>query len=153
MIDAKFTPDLSQTIKELSKLEEELQFKAVRAGLVASIAPVKKSAKSMAPKDSGLLEQSIGHRMLSKRAKGRLSVPNSTVALLVGATRKVKIGSTDGSERKGYQHHKLLWHEYGTKYMNAHPFLEPANELHQAGFLLRFNQGLAKHLAKLNANA
>lgn len=149
MIDIKITPPVSQIRAELNELEDSLKYKAVRSGLVAAIAPVKKTAKATAPKDLGALSQAIGHRMLSKSAKSRLGIPNESIGLLVGATRKVSWVSRDGKSRKSYQTAKYIWQEFGTKNMSANPFLGASLQTHESGLVGRFYQGLAKQLNKL----
>ncbi len=131
---------VDQTIAELKKLSAEIKGKSLRAGVVAAIRPVKKDAKSNAPKKEGHLSQAIGHKSLSKRAKSRLGYRENTVALLVGPNRRV------GGR---YQGRKGLWHEHGTKWMKAKPFMSPALERNQSGMSSRFYTGLAKHLDKL----
>ncbi|RTR01941.1 hypothetical protein [Halomonas nitroreducens] len=126
-----------QARRDMAGLEHKLQHGAVRAGMVRAIAPVKKTAKANAPKDSGDLARAVGHRSLSKRAKGRLGLGADTVALLVGTNRRVG-GRWQG--RKG------LWQEHGTEHMTANPFLGPALEQHQSGFGGRFYAGLSRYL-------
>ncbi len=128
-----------QMLADLKKLEQKLQDKAVRSGLVAFVAPIKRKAKELAPKMSGDMAKAIGHRQLSKRAKGRLGIASTTQALLVGPNRKV-----NGK----YQGKKGLWHEYGTERMNMNPFLLPAMQSEASGGASRFYDGLKRALDK-----
>jgi len=123
--------------RELADLEVKLRESAVRAGLVRAIAPTKRRAKALAPKDEGHLARAIGHRSISKTAKARLGIAADTTALLVGANRRVN---------GRYQGRKGLWHEFGTEHMAANPFLSPALEQTQPGFGNRFYAGLAAYL-------
>ena len=111
MIDTKFIPPLDSLIKDLNEFGEKIQVKAVASGLVAVAKPIKQSMKALAPVRDGALKKSIGHRRLSKTAKGRLGIHPDVVALLVGPTRKV----ANKSGRKISQAKKAIWQEYGTK--------------------------------------
>ncbi|WP_375058414.1 hypothetical protein [Zobellella sp. DQSA1] len=129
-----------QALRELSQLERRLQTRAVRAGLVEFVRPIKSAAQAMAPKDSGDLARAVGHRSLPNRLKGRLGIAAQTVALLVGPNRKVK-GRWQG--RKG------LWQEHGTERMEASPFMGPALEQGRAGGEQRFYKGLSQSLERM----
>jgi|GEM_PF-4394111 len=145
MIEITDSPSIAQLRRELKALGDELeQGKAVRAGLVAAIKPVKPEAKSLARKDTGDMAQAIGHRSLSKRAKQRLGIASSDEALLVGPNRKVN---------GRYQGAKGRWNEFGTtrngkKIMKARPFMAPALQAHEGGLEARFYAGLSKFLAR-----
>lgn len=136
--------DFEEAQRDLRALESKLRQAAIRAGLVRAIGPTKKAAKRMAPRQSGDLERAIGHKQISKSAKSRLGVQAETVALLVGANRRV------GGRWQGK---KGMWHEYGTEHMEANPFLAPALEQTQGAFAGRFYDGLSGYLDRKGLRA
>ena len=138
-ITADFKGDLDLALKELADLDADLQVKAIRAGLVEAVKPTKVAAKALAPRKSGALAQAIGHRSLSASAKARLGIESEKVAILVGANRKI-----DGV----WQGRKQIWHEFGTKNMEAHEFLGPALAQSESGLAYGFYRGLQRFLDK-----
>ena len=139
MIKTSFSPSLDSLLRELKHLEDSLQKKAIRSGLVQAVKPIKKTAKQLAPKKAGALAQAVGHRQLSKRAKSRLGIPKDTDAIIVGTNRKIN-GRWQG--KKG------IWQEHGTTYMRANSFLSPALEQHESQLDEGFYHGLASFLDK-----
>lgn len=129
--------ELQQMRRDLQVLEDNIKERAIRAGLVAVVAPVKRTAKAEAPRDSGDLAQAIGHRSINKRQRGRLGMKAGEVGILVGTNRRIN-GRWQG--RKG------MWQELGTENMDANPFLWPAMQQHQSGVPGRFYEGLSKYL-------
>lgn len=123
--------------RELKALEDNIKERAIRAGLVAVVAPVKRTAKSQAPTDSGDMARAVGHLNLNRRQRSRLGFKAGEVGLLVGTNRRIN-GRWQG--RKG------MWQEHGTNRMDANPFLLPAMQQHQSGVPGRFYQGLSKYL-------
>lgn len=136
--------DFQEAQRDLGALEARLKASAVRAGLVRAIAPTKRAAKALAPKDEGHMARAIGHRTISKTAKARLGIAADEVALLVGTNRRVN-GRWQG--RKG------MWQEHGTEHMEASPFLGPALEQTQGNFAGRFYDGLANYLDRKGLRA
>lgn len=134
MIDFDISPSPDRLDKQLLKLEQALQGKAVRTGIVAAIAPIKREIKATAPRKSGALAGGVGHVAVSKSAQGRLG-KGGQVTILVGVTRN----------KQGY---KAIYQEYGTERMDANPFIFPAWERQQSGFQTRFYAGLKKFLDK-----
>ncbi|MCP1314388.1 MULTISPECIES: HK97-gp10 family putative phage morphogenesis protein [unclassified Halomonas] len=128
---------LHEMQQELRALEDSIRERAIRAGLVAFAAPVKRDAKVLAPTDRGDLAQAIGHRNINKRQRSRLGMTVGEVGILVGANRRIN-GRWQG--RKG------LWQEGGTEHMEANPFLAPALQKNQGGGTSRFYQGLSRYL-------
>jgi len=107
MIEIKFEGlEPEQLIKELHKLGDALQEKAVYAGLTELAKPIKQHMKAYAPKKTGALSESIGQRRISKTARARLGIPVDQAAILVGPLKKV---------RGKYQGYKANWMEKGTK--------------------------------------
>lgn len=129
--------DLRRVKTELSALEKNIKERAIRAGLVAVAGPIKRTAKSIAPKQSGDLARAVGHRNINQRQRSRLGFKAGEVGIIVGTNRKIN-GRWQG--KKG------LWQEQGTEHMSANPFLEPAMSQNQGGTQKRFYQGLAKYL-------
>lgn len=134
MIEFDISPSPDSLDKQLLKLEEALQGKAVRTGIVAAIAPIKKAMKAMAPYKTGALAGGVGHVAVSKSAQGRLG-KGGQVTILVGVTRN----------KQGY---KAIYQEYGTDNMKANPFIFPGWQSQQGGFQSRFYTGLKKFLDK-----
>ncbi|MCC5904096.1 MAG: hypothetical protein JJT87_19465 [Halomonas sp.] len=122
---------------ELRLLEDNIKERAIRSGLVAVVAPVKRSAKSLAPTDSGDMAHAVGHRNINQRQRGRLGFKPGEVGILVGTNRRIN-GVFQG--RKG------LWQEHGTERMGATPFLWPAMQQHEASAAGRFYDGLSRYL-------
>lgn len=123
--------------RELKALEDNIKERAIRAGLVAVVAPVKRTANILAPADTGAMAAAIGHRNINQRQRSRLGMKAGTFGVLVGTNRRIE-GRWQG--RKG------MWHEHGTKHMEADPFLWPAMQQHQSGVPGRFYQGLSRYL-------
>tara|TARA_R110000850_G_scaffold36103_2_gene95879 strand:- start:17315 stop:17767 length:453 start_codon:yes stop_codon:yes gene_type:complete len=128
---------LQEMQRELKALEDNIKERAIRAGLVSVVAPVKRTAKSEAPSDSGDMARAVGHRNINKRQRSRLGFKPGEVGLLVGTNRKIN-GRWQG--RKG------MWQEQGTENMDSNPFLWPAMQKHQSGVPGRFYEGLSKYL-------
>lgn len=154
-----------EILRQLRGLSEDLQYKAVRSGLVQAIKPVKSEMKSLVPVKRGHVRDSIGHRQMSKTAKARLNIPADVVALLVGPTRKV------GGQRQSRRAH---WLEEGTKPHKIQPkqrgrllafagrfsrrvqhpgtrathFMTSALDRGQSELQSRFYQGLSSYLKK-----
>lgn len=128
---------LQEVRRDLKMLETQLQERAIRAGLVQVAAPVKKSARKMAPRETGALSRAVGHLNINRRQRSRLGLKAGTVGILVGTNRRV------GGR---YQGRKGMWHEHGTEHMDANPFLWPAMQQHSSGAQGRFYQGLSRYL-------
>lgn len=129
--------DLRRVKSELAALEDNIKERAIRAGLVSVASPIKRSAKSAAPKLSGNMAQAVGHLNINKRQRSRLGFKAGEVGILIGTNRRIN-GRWQG--RKG------MWHEHGTEHMSANPFLEPAMSQHEGGASGRFYQGLSRYL-------
>lgn len=128
---------LQEVQRELKALEDNIKERAIRAGLVSVVAPVKRTAKTDAPADSGDMARAVGHRNINKRQRARLGMKLGEVGILVGTNRRIN-GRWQG--RKG------MWQELGTENMDANPFLWPAMQKHQSGVAGRFYEGLSKYL-------
>lgn len=119
MINAKFDPSIKSLLQELEGMQEGFGEKALNSALVAAASPVKKSIKANAPKESGALAKSIGHRKLAKRARAALGIKPGQVALYIGPTSKQvsRFRKKDGSyaTAKRSQVGKAHMVEFGTK--------------------------------------
>lgn len=146
-LGVEFSPPIANVIKDLETLAEGLGEKGIRAGLVAAAKPLRDRMKVLAPRDTGALQKAVGHVSLSKRARVRLSVPQGSVAILVGANRKI----ATASGRRIWQGRKAHWHEAGTKHMRAKPFMSRAMAGTSSGLETRFYQGLSKYLERQRA--
>jgi HK97 gp10 family phage protein len=160
---------LQELQRDLKGLEDALQAKAVRAGLVRAVAPIKRAAKAKVPVNTGALRKSIGHRLLSKSARGRLGIASGRVGIVVGPTRKVGGYAQDfvaglvesgveASTRtvrrnlKGHQARKRdgKWVTYSYRHpgQQAQPFLGPALRENTEQLQSRFYEGLHKYIEK-----
>lgn len=158
---------MADVLRELRGLEIAIQDRAVRAGLVRAVAPVKRTAKRLAPALSGDLRKSIGHKLLSRSAKGRIGIGPERVAIFVGPTRKVggydqsfvasliEEGVKPGTRQvrrnlKGHRSYRRdgrwVTYSYSHPGQAADPFLQPALEQNSSGFEGRFYQGLSSYL-------
>ena len=90
LIDIEFTPPIAELEKALGKLEKTLRDKALHSATVAAAKPYKDAMKREAPLDTGILRLAIGHKKLSRTAKGRLGIASDDSAVLVGPNRKVR---------------------------------------------------------------
>lgn len=134
--------ELDKMRRDLRDLEDNIKERAIRAGLVSVVAPVKRTAKSEAPADSGDMARAVGHRNINKRQRSRLGFKPGEVGVLVGTNRKIN-GRWQGP--------KGMWQELGTENMDANPFLWPAMQKHQSGVPKRFYEGLSKYLDRQRA--
>lgn len=141
--------DQEQLLKDLQAMEEGLQGKAIRQALTPAIKPIRDAMKTLAPEDEGALKKAIGVRTLSARAKSRLNINTSTVAVIVGPLKKVD-DTYGGETKKRNQGYKGIWLEFGTKRAKAYPFMGPAIDQGEDGMQTRFFQGLQKALNKIN---
>ncbi|WP_299312364.1 HK97-gp10 family putative phage morphogenesis protein [uncultured Halomonas sp.] len=128
---------LQEMRRELKQLEDNLKERAIRAGLVRLAAPVKRTAKRLAPSDTGDMARAVGHLNLNRRQRTRLGLRAGAVGILVGTNRRIN-GRFQG--RKG------MWQEHGTERMDANPFLLPAMQQHAGGAQGRFYEGLSRYL-------
>ncbi len=101
-----------QTTEALSRIEARLFGKAMKKALVETAKPLKTSMKTMAPRRSGALRRSIGH-------KTEVDYKKKTVSVKVGLIYRK-------SNRKGYV--AGLMQERGTIYMKRQPFIEPSEQ-------------------------
>ncbi|WIX34145.1 HK97 gp10 family phage protein [Salinicola sp. JS01] len=163
---------MAEVHKDLEGLAADMQAKAVRTGLVSAVSPVKRAAKQNVSVLTGDLRQSIGHRLLSKSARGRLGIADDRVAIVVGPTRKVNGYAQDfiaglvetGVEpstrtvRRNLKSHRARkrdgkWVTYSYRHpgQKAAPFLGPALSQHGDEMDTRFYQGLTRYLEKHRA--
>lgn len=85
-------PEIADIQKRLLELNDGLQKKAVRAGLVLGAKPIKDTMRTLAPKLTGALSRSIGHQTLSESAKARAGIDPSLEAISVGP-QKVRLSA------------------------------------------------------------
>ncbi|AMO58115.1 hypothetical protein GZ77_20485 [Endozoicomonas montiporae] len=99
---------------KLAQLEQRLAGKVLQKALVDLAKPLKAEMKEEAPKRSGALRRSIGH-------KSRLDRRNKTARIRIGLTYKK-------ANRKGYV--AGMMQERGTRFTQAQPFINPVAEQH-----------------------
>lgn len=190
----EFKGDQQALISQLGKLSAELQAKALRSGLVRAAAPIKQSAKSLAPvhqpdpaakrkRRPGTLAESIGHTTLTEQqrsnfvliqgARGRVSVSNPGISIIIGPNRKVngysqgfvgslmEFGVTPGARSRrvfggttlGRRGKSVRVVRSTAKYFHpgvtAKPFLAPALQANESQIESRFYQGIARYLKRI----
>jgi len=166
------SPSPDDLDKELAELEEALQGKAVRTGIVAAIKPVKAEMKSFFPRRTGSLAASIGHLALSKSATTRIGAGGYQTTILVGPTRRVPGRGSMGwlanildqgakphiirpKARRRKSNSSAAVSFGGRAYRSVnHPgvratnWMEKSFDRHSSGFESRFYQGLRKFIDK-----
>lgn len=85
-------PEIADIQKRLLELNDGLQKKAVRAGLVFGAQPLKAAMRANAPRLTGALARSIGHQSLSQTAKARAGISADLEAISVGP-QKVRLSA------------------------------------------------------------
>lgn len=152
MIKTEFSPSLELLTRALRGMGDDIQKKGLRSALGRAVKPIKDDAKRRVEAqsvDTGGLRDSIGQRSLSVTGKGRLGIAPSTVAVIVGSTRKIPSVGSDGKKRKVSQQRKALFIEGGVnrngRIISA-PFLQPALDAGQAQMEELFYSGLQKFI-------
>lgn len=85
-------PEIALIAERLAQLDDGLQKKAVRAGLVFGAQPIKAAMRANAPKLTGALSRSIGHQSLSETAKARAGISADLEAVSIGP-QKVRLSA------------------------------------------------------------
>lgn len=150
-LDIKLSGD-DALIRNLNALPPKLQRKYLRRGFTKAGRRVARAAKQKAPKETGLLRLSVGHRVYTRRLEqggvrglvqkiwtGRRETTGAQIGVVVGPRkgyrravaknkrgklRKLKkgVGGTKYRDPRYYAH--LV--EFGTSTAGAQPFLRPA---------------------------
>ena len=123
--------------------------------------------KSLAPKKSGDLAQSINHKSLNKRQKARLSIDDSDVAILAGPNKKVngenvnwRANFIEGGVKSHFISAKRKKLKIGGNVVNkeiahpgikANPFMGKAINNNKENSVSLFYQGMTKTLDKIRA--
>ncbi|WIX32506.1 HK97 gp10 family phage protein [Salinicola sp. JS01] len=163
-----------QIRKRLAGLQEELQQRAIRAGLTSAGKPILETMQRLVPvrqgDDGGDLKRSIGRRSLSKNARQRLGLAENAVAQRLGPIKKVNgysqayVGrlvehGVDPSTRKVFRRisgtHNLKRryahiraYTYRHPGQRAQPFMAPALAQNASQFESRFYGGLSAYLKR-----
>lgn len=138
-----------KTLSQLKELEKGLEGKAIRLGLTQSIRPILAQMKRTVPVGEGYLKKAIGRLTISKRAKQRLGIPSDTIAILLGANKKVlRKDKTKASQRS-----KAIFEEWGVAKKNrpADPFMAPALESNIESVENNFYNGLQAYINKVSS--
>ena len=122
---------------QLLELDAQLAVKALAQAARKAFKPVLDQAKSMCPRDSGALADSL---------KISVTKPKSGDAVVVVG---IKIGKT-GLGKPGELPPSRRWHfvELGTAKMQAHPFLRPALDGQASNVLGLLKDELQNSIAK-----
>jgi len=173
MITLTTNNDIDNILKSLADFEIKLQNKAIRSGLTAVAAPIKKAMRQNAPKKTGRLAASITQKLLNKSQKASLSITNTDVALVVGPNKQTPT-FTNVSWRAIFIEEGVRAHEINTKVtrklrrslklkiggrvltggvkhpgLKANPFMARSIEQNKSSIEPRFYQGMAKMLDKI----
>lgn len=100
---------MESLLKTISQLSEDVAGDALLSVLEEVAEPIRATAARLAPLDTGTLRDSIVVKPIQNRRTGAVSVG-------VGTTGEGFYGR---------------FHEYGTRYMPARPFLRPAFDRHK----------------------
>jgi HK97 gp10 family phage protein len=174
MIDLNLDNQLSDLLKDLIRLEETLQNKVVRSGLVATAKPIKKDMKSLAPKRSGVLAASVNHKQLTKAQKQRVDIAASDTAIIVGPNKKAN--GTDVTWRANFIEEGVRPHDINRHYtrklgrslkmkiggrvitgdvkhpgLKANPFMKKSIKQNESNIPNLFYKGMAKTLDRIRA--
>lgn len=126
-------------LKELRMKMEQLGPKLAKRGLRsaanAGIQVIKKEAKALAPMDTGRLKKKA---IYVKRSKSESSPTKEVYILGVRVGRKEQ-----KKERDAYY---WFFHEFGTRFIAARPFIRPAFETKKYEALEKFKQKLKEKL-------
>jgi HK97 gp10 family phage protein len=168
MFSLNLNNELSTLLKELNELEDVIQSKVVRSGLVTLSKPLKKSMAANAPKDQGYLAQSINHKSLNKRQKSRLNIATVDVAIIVGPNKKVNGFSQSRKANlveNGVKAHVIQSNNKPLKIgrtgyasgkikhpgIKANPFMANALQENESNLQDLFYKGMAKSLNRIRA--
>jgi HK97 gp10 family phage protein len=147
MIPTVRVDGLRELQRALAALPKELQRTSETTALREGMKPVLKTARAIAPKDSGLLKKAIG-LTVRKGKNGMTSRVGARTGFRQQVTRKGKTVTADPSK---YSH--LV--EYGTSHSAAKPFIRPAVESNESaiteGLANGYEKGMEKALAKVKS--
>jgi HK97 gp10 family phage protein len=147
MIPTVRVDGLRELRRSLAALPAELQRQSESSALREGMKPVLKTARALAPRDSGLLKKAIG---LTVR-KGKNGI-TSRVGARTGFRQQVaRKGKTVTADPSKYSH--LV--EYGTSHSAAKPFIRPAVESNESaiteGLAKGYEKGMEKAIAKVKS--
>lgn len=160
--------------ERLAGLEQEIQQRAIRAGLNAAGKPILETMQQLVAVGNGdkggALKQSLARRSLSRNARGRIGLAEDAVAVRVGPIRKVngysqayigrlveygvepgtrkvfrRIGGTHNLKRRLAHIRAYTYHHPGQA---AQPFMAPALQRNATQFESRFYDGMAAYLKR-----
>ena len=147
MIPTVKVDGIKELRRALDRLPKELQRASETTALREGMKPVLKTARGIAPNDTGLLKKAIG---LTVR-KGKNGV-TARVGARTGFKKEVKRnGKTVKADPSKYSH--LV--EFGTSHSAAKPFIRPAVESNTSaisdGIAKGYEKGLEKAIAKVRS--
>jgi HK97 gp10 family phage protein len=174
MITFENSNDIDKILESLLELSATLQVKAIRSGLSSAANPVKASMRSLAPRKSGRLAESVNHRQIKEKEKSGYNVKPNDMAIIVGPNKK--IDGTDVTWRANFIEEGVRSHEINTKFtkklgrslklkignkvlgkgvthpgIKANPFMAKSIKQNDSNVPVRFYQGMAKTLDKIRA--
>ena len=130
--------------------------KELRAAVRYAIRPMVKTARSMAPRDTGDLQVSIGGGTIVPKTgdvviSAGVRIAGRKIVGEVAETITFEDGSTMDWVVKRNRSAAWRWHfaEFGTVKQMAHPFLRPAFDQHAEDMVTRFKEALGKAIVKI----
>jgi len=143
------TDEFKEVQRVLRQLPAVLQHKVVTSAARASARVIAKEAKARVPVRSGLLQRSIGVAKAKKRDTPKdmvrfYVVPKTKVSI----SKKVLIGGKNAKLKAKMQSYHGHFVEFGTKNMNAQPYLLPAAEATRAQVVETFQQKIHEGVEK-----
>jgi HK97 gp10 family phage protein len=132
--------ELSRSMKALGP---KIALRGIRSALGSGAKVVKQAAMSMAPQDTGRLRSAIYVKRLSK--------PNPLAERFILGVRHgrgtwKKLGNGFDKSKDAFY---WKFHEFGTKYMPAHPFIVPAFEAKKEAALAKIKEVLTRKVAQI----
>jgi HK97 gp10 family phage protein len=119
---------LKDVLDRLAHLRKQTtRSKIARRALQMASTPILKTAKRLAPKETGLLRKSIGRRLKTYRRTGTVFV---MIGPRYGFKQLVTLASGKQHLRNPIKYAHLV--ELGTANAPPHPFLRPAWDAHKA---------------------
>ena len=140
---------LDQIQKRLEELRGPLARKAMRAGLKAGAAPVLSAIVQEAPKDSGFMAEHFNVKYSTKQEGtiGKAFIgPEGKMFYPGEHARTVRIGGKTFKAKHLAVATVVRFHEFGTRFMAANPFMSGAFKAKQQAALDAIIAALKKNL-------
>ena len=137
-----FGVNVEETTRKLEKFSNNIRIKVTRKATRKAGRIVENAMILMAPRRTGALLSSI-------KTKTKVDKRGGRAYAVIGPSGKVLETGGDGVSKKKSQAYKARFLEFGTKHMDAQPFIQAAKDVSESGVLRVFNQEVEKELRKL----